>query len=87
MRDRKEKGLEQRHREYTHAQEIFEKVERFLASALSQAEFCRQEGLAYWTFRYWLRKYRLKEVLSRQPAEVPNDSIPLCVVPPLNPHC
>ncbi|MEK7728706.1 MAG: hypothetical protein AAB354_09855 [candidate division KSB1 bacterium] len=79
--------MEQRHREHAHAQEMFEKVERFLASALSQAEFCGQEGLAYWTFRYWLKKYRLHEALSPQTRaqattdEAPTDFIPLRIAP------
>jgi len=46
-----------RHQQSSHAQEMFEQVERFLASELSQTEFCQQHGLAYWTFRYWLKKY------------------------------
>src|SRR5262245_59045737 len=72
--------MEQRHRENAHAQEMFAKIERFLASALSQTEFCRQEGLVYWTFRYWLKKYHLKEALLRPPAEIPAGFIPLRVV-------
>lgn len=52
--------MEPRYREHAHAQAMFEKVERFLASTLSQAEFCQQEGLAYWTFRYWLKRHRLR---------------------------
>ncbi len=74
--------MEQRHREHTHAREMFEKVERFLASALSQKEFSHQEGLAYRTFRYWLKKHRLQEVQSSQPVEeAPADFIPLRVMP------
>lgn len=85
--------MEQRHREHVHAQRRFETVERFLTSALSQAEFCEQEGLAYWTFRYWLKKYRLREALSPQvatPAETekhPTAFIPLRIgIPSVNPY-
>ena len=81
--------MEQRHREHEHAQEMFAKVERYLTSTLSQAAFCEQEGLAYWTFRYWLKKYRLQEALSPQTRanviaatdEAPPAFIPLHVVP------
>ena len=77
--------MKQRHREHTHAQELFVKVEWCLASTLSQAEFCEREDLAYWTFRYWLKKYRLQEALSRPLAEAPTDFIPLRVVPTTEP--
>ena len=81
--------MEERHREHGHAQEMFAKVERYLTSTLSQAEFCEQEGLAYWTFRYWLKKYRLREALSPQTQasviaatdEASTDFIPLRLAP------
>jgi hypothetical protein len=81
--------MEQRYREHAHAQAMFEKVERFLASTLSQAEFCQQEGLAYWTFRYWLKKYRLRSTVPPQTRtstvtandETPSDFIPLRLLP------
>lgn len=38
-----------RHQQNSHAQELFEKVESFLVSELSQTEFRQQPGLAYWT--------------------------------------
>lgn len=72
--------MAQRHHDQAHAQEMLQKVERFLASALSQTEFCRQEGLAYNPFRYWLKKYQLKEALSPPVVEKPTDFIPLRVV-------
>jgi len=84
---RKEKDVEQRHREDAHAREMFAKVERYLKSALSQAVFCEREGLAYWTFRYWLKKYRLREVTSLQTRmnaatkQAPPDFIPLHIAP------
>lgn len=73
--------MAQRHRDQAHAQEMLEKVERFLASALSQTEFCRQEGLVYNAFRYWLKKYQLTTASSPPAAEMPADFIPLRVVP------
>jgi hypothetical protein len=60
---------------------MFERVERFLVSGLSQSEFCRQEGLGYHRFRYWLKKYHLKAALPSPAVEVPADFIPLRVVP------
>ncbi len=53
--------MEQHHREQAHAHEMFERIERFLASGLSQTAFCRQEGLRHNLFRYWLKKYHLQE--------------------------
>jgi hypothetical protein len=58
-------------------------------SALSQTEFCQQENLAYSWFRYWLKKYRLRDALSPQTytvsiasaPELPAGFIPQRVVP------
>lgn len=66
-----------RHQQSSHAQEMFEKVESFLARELSQTEFCQQHGLAYWTFRYWLKKYQARQSIPLQPAATPTDFIPL----------
>ena len=44
--------MELRHRESSYASEMFEKVESFLGSELSQTEFCQQQDLSYWRFRY-----------------------------------
>lgn len=70
---------------------MFEKVERFLASRLSQAAFCQQEGLAYWTFRYWLKRHRLRGTVAAPPQtqtstiaahpETLSDFIPLRLLP------
>lgn len=73
--------MEQRHREQAHAHEMFERVERFLASGLSQTAFCRQEGLGYNPFRYWLKKYQLQEALSTSAIATPADFIPLRIAP------
>ena len=66
-----------RHQQSSHAQEMFEKVESFLASELSQTEFCQQHGLAYLTFRYWLKKYQARQPIPLQPDATPTDFIPL----------
>ena len=58
--------MEQRHRKQAHAREMFAVIEKYLTSALSQITFCKQEGLAYSRFNYWLKQYRLREALSRQ---------------------
>ena len=66
-----------RHQQSSHAQAMFEKVESFLGSELSQTEFCQQHGLAYWTFRYWLKKYQAHQPMPLQSAAPPTDFIPL----------
>lgn len=66
-----------RHQQSSHAQEMFEQVESFLASELSQTEFCQQHDLAYWTFRYWLKKYQARQPMPLQSAAIPTDFIPL----------
>jgi hypothetical protein len=73
--------MEQRHREEAHAHEMFERVERFLASGLSQTEFCREEGLRYNPFRYWLKKYQLQGALSSSAIATSADFIPLRITP------
>lgn len=61
MSNYKGERLEQRHCDQTHAQEMFEKVERFLANGLWQTEFCRQVSLGYYPCRYWLNMHHLKK--------------------------
>ena len=73
--------MEPRHREPAHAHEMFEKIERFLASGLSQTAFCRREGLNYNPFRYWLKQYQLREALSTSALATPTDFIPLRFTP------
>lgn len=36
-------------------------IKKYLASGLTQREFCQQQKLAYPTFLAWLRKYRAAE--------------------------
>ncbi len=81
--------MEPRYREEAHAQEMFAIIERYLTSSLSQIAFCRQEGLAYSKFNYWLKQYRLRKALAVQvatpaPVEVEKRSanfIPLRIAP------
>jgi len=44
-------------------------IKKYLASGLTQKEFCQQEKLAYPTFLAWLRKYRtaLGQALNSNP--------------------
>lgn len=81
--------MEQHHRQQAHAREMFAVIERYLTNTLSQIAFCRQEGLAYSKFNYWLKQYRLREALAVQavtPAPIaaekpPADFMPLHIVP------
>ncbi|NOX90727.1 MAG: transposase [Calditrichaeota bacterium] len=38
--------------------EMFQIIEQYQKSGLSQAEFCQQTGIKKSTFHYWLKKYR-----------------------------
>ena len=40
------------------AQAMFEVIERYQASGLTQKAFCQSEALALSTFQYWLARYR-----------------------------
>ncbi len=39
-------------------QNMFAVIEKYLASDVTQKEFCQQENLSYSTFQFWLHKYR-----------------------------
>lgn len=39
-------------------EEMFRKVEEWMASGLSQPQYCKQEGFPLTTFSHWLQKYR-----------------------------
>jgi hypothetical protein len=41
-----------------HARQMHQLIEKYLASALTQNEFCLQENLFKSTFTHWLRHYR-----------------------------
>jgi hypothetical protein len=64
------------------AQEMLPRIEKYLASNLSQKAFCAQEGLAYQTFRYWLRQYRTPKRRQKNLSPPPTGFIPLQVHPP-----
>lgn len=42
-------------------QQMFNHIEQWQNSGLSQKTFCQQINLAYNSFHYWYRRYRLKE--------------------------
>lgn len=77
------------------AQEMLPRIEKYLASNLSQKAFCAQEGLAYPTFRYWLRQHRAPNRPPQNASPAPTGFIPLRVRPPAplrpsgnsQPHC
>lgn len=78
--------MEQRHRKPADAREMFAVIEKYLTSGLSQIAFCKQAGLPYSRFNYWLKQYRLREALSQQAptpeTEIPPaDFIPLRIAP------
>ena len=81
--------MEQRHRKPAHARAMFAVIEKYLTSGLSQIAFCKQAGLPYSRFNYWLKQYRLREALSQQVPtpvhtttnETPADFIPLRITP------
>jgi len=56
-------------------------IKKYLASGLTQKEFCQQEKLAYPTFLAWLRKHRA--VLSQAPDSNPTAAgfVPLQLEP------
>ena len=64
------------------AQEMFTRVEKYLASGLSQKVFCAQETIAFTTFQNWLKKYRARQRQVEKPATAPNGFIPLHVQEP-----
>lgn len=69
------------------AQEMFARVEKYLASGLSQKAFCVQEAIAFSTFQNWLKKYRLRQGQFEQPGTAPNGFMPLLVrVPQAQPN-
>ena len=50
-------------------------IEKYLASGLTQKQFCQQEQLAYATFHFWLKKYRQADAAASQ--AVSNSFVPL----------
>jgi len=41
---------------------MFLAVEMWKESQLSQSKFCNQEGISFYTFTYWYRKYKVANV-------------------------
>ena len=64
------------------ARAMFPLIEAYLASGLSQKHFCRQEGIAYSTFQWWLRQYRQRHVDAEAGSEKGNGFIPLRIYDP-----
>jgi len=56
-------------------------VKKYLASDLTQREFCQQEKLAYPTFLAWLRKYRAAESQSPHLSPAAPSFVPLQLEP------
>ena len=45
----------------TRREEMFALVEQQKSSGQNQSLFCREQGISYYTFRYWFEKYHLPE--------------------------
>jgi hypothetical protein len=52
-------------------------IEKYLASDLTQKQFCQQEQLAYSTFQVWLKKYRQAQVEPGLKQNSDNSFVPL----------
>lgn len=77
--------MDSRHVKSSHAHQMFEMVERFLESRFSQTEFCHQHEIAYWTFRYWLKKYQAHKLHQRpntSESEPGSAFVPVRIQPP-----
>lgn len=42
----------------TRRQQMFEMIARWQQSGRSQTSFCKQQGISFYTFYYWYRKYK-----------------------------
>ena|SRR5579863_7890167 len=42
-------------------QQMFERIDRWQQSGLSQKAYCREVNLAYHVFHYWYKRYRITE--------------------------
>lgn len=42
-------------------QQMFDMIDRWQQSGLTQKAFCREVNLAYHVFHYWYRRYRITE--------------------------
>jgi len=62
----------------------FATIEKYLASGLTQKQFCQQEQLTYSTFQLWLKKYRQANAdFAHEQRDQPGTSfVPLTFTPP-----
>ncbi len=42
-------------------QQMFEMIERWQTSGLSQKAFCEQQSIKFHTFYYWYKRYRMQQ--------------------------
>ena len=65
------------------AQEMYSLIEKYFTTDLNQKTFCKQEGIAYSTFHWWLAQYRqnrsAQAVSNNKNAD---DFLPIHVTPP-----
>lgn len=54
-----------------HAQAMFDVIERYQKSGLTQKAFCQSEALALSTFQYWLARYRRRHHAEQQQSSRP----------------
>ena len=59
-------------------EEMFRKVDEFVASGLSQPQYCKQEGFPLTTFSHWLQKYRKEKGITTTAS--PGPFIPVDVI-------
>ncbi len=50
------------------AEQMYPLIERYLASELTQKQFCQQEGFSRSTFLCWLKKYRRHQQSNAHPS-------------------
>jgi hypothetical protein len=63
-------------------QKRFATIEKYLASGLTQKQFCHQEQLTYSTFQLWLKKYRQAHAdTTQQHGQTGNHFVPLTFKP------
>jgi len=75
--------MKQRDKLTPRAQEMYLLIEKYFTTDLNQKTFCKQEGIAYSTFHWWLAQYRQKE--SAQAVnnnKNSGDFLPIQVAPP-----
>jgi hypothetical protein len=58
-------------------QKMFKRIMRWEQSGLNQKAWCEKNKMAYATFHYWYKRYRVRAMVV--PQKVPNDFIKLSV--------